>query len=238
MKTFGVVQMVKVADVRVPKDRREAISEEVVADLVESIGAIGLLHPITISESKQLIAGLHRLEATRRAGRDEIPAIVKSLTAIQAEMVEIDENIVRKKLSILQQAELMKRRKRLYEAVHPETKPTPVGQDLVGKRWAKHGDGVVKKRWSEPLQRKQTTQPQQTRHTSADSAHVSEVLEASRDKSSKNNNNIPASQPEKQTQRPFVADTAAKIGASPRVIHEQIQIADRLSLIIFSRNES
>jgi ParB family chromosome partitioning protein len=44
--------------------------------LAESIGDIGLLHPITITDEGKLLAGQRRLEAARRLGWDTVPVRV------------------------------------------------------------------------------------------------------------------------------------------------------------------
>lgn len=55
-------------------------------------------------------------------GWKEIPAVSIGLDELQAELAEIDENLVRRDLSVLERAEHLARRKELYEAIHPETK--------------------------------------------------------------------------------------------------------------------
>ncbi len=47
--------------------------------LVESIQAIGLLHPVVIDSDRNLIAGHRRLEACKSLGWDEVPATVVDL---------------------------------------------------------------------------------------------------------------------------------------------------------------
>ncbi|MBA4192198.1 MAG: hypothetical protein C0467_29855, partial [Planctomycetaceae bacterium] len=42
------------------------------SELAESIDAIGLLHPIGITHSRELVYGLRRLRATERNGGDTI----------------------------------------------------------------------------------------------------------------------------------------------------------------------
>jgi N6-adenosine-specific RNA methylase IME4 len=83
--------------------------------LCESIGHIGLLNPISISTENVLMAGRNRLEACRKLGWETIPAIVFSLDDIDAQLAEIDENLIRNELSILERSEQLLRRKKLYE---------------------------------------------------------------------------------------------------------------------------
>ena len=62
------------------------------------------------------MAGLHRLEACRTLGHAEIAARVLDLDALGVELVEIDENLVRRELTVLEQAEHLARRDELLRA--------------------------------------------------------------------------------------------------------------------------
>lgn len=90
--------------------------------LIESIESIGLINPITISKDNVLIAGYHRLEACKKLGWNEIPIIVLDVDELISELAEIDENFVRNPLTDLERAEQFKRRKEIYEILHPESK--------------------------------------------------------------------------------------------------------------------
>ena len=115
-------QDIPVDDVIIDKDRRE-VDEEKVDGLVSSITELGgLLQPIGITEGYRLIYGRHRLEAYRRKGWATIPAIVLSVDDPHRQLMEIDENLCRSELSVLQQAEAMENRKAIYEQLHPESK--------------------------------------------------------------------------------------------------------------------
>ena len=93
-----------------------------VRELAESMKALGLLNPVTVSANRVLIAGLHRLEAAKSLGWTEIECNVSDLDETRAELAEIDENYVRCNLSAMEKADLMKRRKTLYESLYPETR--------------------------------------------------------------------------------------------------------------------
>ena len=69
-----------------------------------------------------LVAGLHRLEAAKRLGWTEIECNICTLDILQTELAEIDENVVRTELSVIEYGELLERRKEIYESLHPETK--------------------------------------------------------------------------------------------------------------------
>lgn len=72
-----------------------------VESLAKSIDALGLIHPITITESGTLIAGQRRLEAFRLLGRETIPARVVTdlMGAVERLKVERDENTERKPMT-------------------------------------------------------------------------------------------------------------------------------------------
>src|SRR6266852_50893 len=64
--------------------------------LAESIGEVGLLHPVVVTPEGRLIAGQRRLEACRLLGWIEVPATTVDL--LQAARGEAHENFVRKDL--------------------------------------------------------------------------------------------------------------------------------------------
>ena len=90
--------------------------------MARSISEIGLLNPITIDQEYILVAGLHRLEAVKKLGWTEIECNICTFDTLQTELAEIDENVVRTELSVLEYGELLERRKEIYESLHPETK--------------------------------------------------------------------------------------------------------------------
>jgi hypothetical protein len=111
------VRSVLVNSIRIGK-RMRPISD--ISSLIESIREVGLLNPISVSRDKWLISGLHRLEAFKTLGRRHIPAFILSVSPQEARIAEIDENLARNDLSLLDRAEHIYRRKQLYEELHPE----------------------------------------------------------------------------------------------------------------------
>lgn len=112
---------IKISDIRINPGRRST-DQQNVEELVKSIQAVDLMNPITVTQDNTLIAGLHRLEAAKLLGWMEIECTVSDAEGIQAELAEIDENIVRARLSRHELGEQLLRRKELYEALHPETR--------------------------------------------------------------------------------------------------------------------
>jgi ParB family chromosome partitioning protein len=90
--------------------------------LIASIREVGLLTPIVVTRGRRLISGLHRLAAFKALGRRTIPAIVLAVSRDEAQLREIDENLARKDLSLLERAEHLRCRKGIYERLHPETR--------------------------------------------------------------------------------------------------------------------
>ena len=98
----------------VPDSRREIVADKV-AELVESIREIGLLNPITITNSLQLIAGAHRLEACKQLGWDIIACSVIEGDSLHLELAEIDENLIRNDLDAISIGELAIRRDEILD---------------------------------------------------------------------------------------------------------------------------
>lgn len=113
--------------VNVRPGRLRALRPDVVAELVDSIRERGLINPITVrprdSGGYWLIAGLHRLNAHKKLKKATIRCnVLDKMEADQAEMIEIDENLIRADLTPAEEALFIDRRKELYEKLHPETK--------------------------------------------------------------------------------------------------------------------
>lgn len=111
----------------VPEDRLRLPDPDAVAAIALSMDERGLMHPITVAAPKKgerfrLIAGLHRLSAARQLGWSEIAASVFSGKALEARLLEIDENVFHRPLSPLDRASHLAERKRIYEELYPETK--------------------------------------------------------------------------------------------------------------------
>ena len=98
--------------------------------LRSSIEQVGLIQPIRVrpagvivrglgEQGFQIVAGHHRVAAARALGWVEIDAIVDTAEHLQAELMEIDENLCRAELTAAQRAQAIKRRKQIWEALHP-----------------------------------------------------------------------------------------------------------------------
>ena len=113
--------LLNINEIKIGSNRRKSAPENVKA-LSESISEVGMMNPITVDANNNLVAGLHRLEAAKLLAWTEIECNVCELDELHAELAEIDENVVRTGLSDLELSELLARRKRIYETLHPETR--------------------------------------------------------------------------------------------------------------------
>ena len=93
--------------------RRRKLNKDKVSELAESMKLIGQLEPITITKDNVLLAGWHRLEAAKLLGWDEIKAELFDGNEIECELAEIDENLMRNDLTVLEQGEHLARRQEL-----------------------------------------------------------------------------------------------------------------------------
>ena len=93
--------------------RRRKLNKDKVSELAESMKLIGQLEPITITKDNVLLAGWHRLEAVKLLGWDEIKAECFEGNEIECELAEIDENLMRNDLTVLEQGEHLARRQEL-----------------------------------------------------------------------------------------------------------------------------
>lgn len=112
--------LININDIKINPGRREAAPEDV-QRLSESVAEVGMMNPITVDADYTLVAGLHRLEAAKLLGWTEVECTVCGLDRLHTELAEIDENVIRTGLSDLELSELLARRKKIYETLHPAT---------------------------------------------------------------------------------------------------------------------
>ena len=97
------VEMVQIGN------RLRSLDPKKVAALAESMATIGLQQPISVwsdsVETLELVAGLHRLEAARKLGWEDIDCIFVGLDDLDRQLWEIDENLMRADLSPAEMAE-------------------------------------------------------------------------------------------------------------------------------------
>ncbi len=96
-----------------PFQTRYVADDEKLEELAESIKVSGVVQPIVVRPSEQdgrftLILGERRLHASKKAGRETIPALVRKVSDQQAAEMTIVENLQREDLSALEQAQAFK----------------------------------------------------------------------------------------------------------------------------------
>ena len=108
----------------VPANRLRDLEPAWVDHLAGLISVAGLHQPILVrptGERFELVAGEHRHAAVVKLGHETIMAVVEDLTDDQARLAEIDENLIRRELSVLDRAIFLAERKAVWERMHPET---------------------------------------------------------------------------------------------------------------------
>ena len=110
---------------------RTDMNEKALEELAASIRAQGVMQPIVVrpisSDKYEIIAGERRWRASQIAGRDSIPAIIKSVGDEAAIAMSLIENIQRENLNPVEEAMALKRLQDEFELTQQEV------ADAVGK---------------------------------------------------------------------------------------------------------
>lgn len=106
--------------------RKTDITEESLAELTDSIREQGVLQPIIVRKADnsnvyELIAGERRLRASCLADVDQLPCIVKDVSPKTAFAIAVVENMQRKQLSIMEEADALLKLKEEYGMSNDET---------------------------------------------------------------------------------------------------------------------
>ena len=109
-------------DIRIPRNRMRPLDVEWIKHLAASFAEIGLLNPPSVTPDLVLIAGHHRIAAAKMLKWATIPVVVVKLDELRRRLGEIDENLIRNELTVLERAEHFAERKKIYLAMYPETK--------------------------------------------------------------------------------------------------------------------
>lgn len=100
------------------------LNQEAIDAIATSLAEVGLITPIRVRKNDagwELIAGAHRVAASRQLGLVDIAAIIATDDDLHAELAMIDENLCRAELSPADRAKQTARRKTIYLELHPET---------------------------------------------------------------------------------------------------------------------
>ena len=100
-----------------PSQPRKIFDPEGLRELAASIEQYGVLQPLTVRRREngyELVAGERRLRAAKLAGCAEVPCIVLSVDEEQSGMVALVENLQRRDLDYIEEAQGLARLMRLY----------------------------------------------------------------------------------------------------------------------------
>lgn len=122
------VQEISVNEISVnPFQPRKEFDEETLEELKNSVKEYGVLQPLLVRKSAQgyeLIAGERRLRASKLAGLEKVPVLVREYTDAQSTEIALIENLQREDLNAIEEA-------LAYERLSSEFGLT---QDLLAKR--------------------------------------------------------------------------------------------------------
>lgn len=98
----------KLSEIEPNKDQpRRKFEEESLSELAESIKKYGVIQPIIVTKKDdyyQIVAGERRWRASKKAGLDEIPAIVRDFDEQKNSEIALIENIQREDLNPIEKA--------------------------------------------------------------------------------------------------------------------------------------
>lgn len=100
-----------------PSQPRKVFDTGSLQELAESIRQHGILQPISVRRSRdgyELIAGERRLRAARLAGLERLPCLLVQVNDTQSGMLALIENLQRKDLDFIEEAEGIAQLLRLY----------------------------------------------------------------------------------------------------------------------------
>ena len=95
-----------------PYQPRKVFKDESLAELANSIKEHGVFQPIIVKKSikgYEIVAGERRYRASKMAGLDKIPAIIRQFTDEQMMEIALLENLQRENLSAIEEAEAYRR---------------------------------------------------------------------------------------------------------------------------------
>ena len=100
-----------------PVQPRRHFDEEALRELSDSIRSYGILNPLTVRlrcGKYELVAGERRLRAAKLAGLTEVPCILMDVNMEDAGLLALVENLQRKDLDYLEEAEGLRRLIRMF----------------------------------------------------------------------------------------------------------------------------
>ena len=121
-----------------PMQPRQYFSPEGLEELRDSIAENGVLQPLTVrckGERFELIAGERRLRAAKMAGLDEVPCIVMDVDMEKSGIIALIENIQRRDLNFIEEA----------EGIHQLIRLFGLSQEQAARRLGKSQSAIANK---------------------------------------------------------------------------------------------
>ncbi len=144
---FGEITAIDIDQIDIT-NRLRPVDPAHVEALAVSIEQNGLQSPVILrpeGNRYRLVAGAHRLAACQKLGWGSVDVIIQNVEDDEARLIEIDENLMRRELSVLDRALSLAERKAVYDRLHPETvqrgrRKKELSQTLrqFGERFSKH----------------------------------------------------------------------------------------------------
>lgn len=100
-----------------PSQPRKVFDQAGLQELAASIVQFGILQPLTVRRRErdyELVAGERRLRAAKIAGLRDVPCIIVAVDELESGMLALVENLQRRDLDYIEQAEGLARLMRLY----------------------------------------------------------------------------------------------------------------------------
>jgi N6-adenosine-specific RNA methylase IME4/ParB-like chromosome segregation protein Spo0J len=156
MNDINNIENIGVVLIHISDDRHIPKRPDLVERLASSMSELGLINPICVRRTEEngyaLIAGRHRLEAAKQLKWENIQAtVLEGIDALDAEQIELCENLIRHELTAAQQSIHYARLKEIAEIKHrlktgpkDESHDDGVSPQLEGKlSESKHSNSAV-----------------------------------------------------------------------------------------------
>ena len=106
-----------------PKQPRKYFDDEALSELSESIRIHGIIQPLVLNKVGDrfvIVAGERRYRASKLAGLDSVPAVVKTMSEEQAREIALIENLQRENLNPIEEGEALKQLMELNKMTQEE----------------------------------------------------------------------------------------------------------------------
>lgn len=114
-KKLDQIKKIPIQKIKInPFQPRQEFDQGEITELAESIKNFGLIQAVTVRKQKdeekyELVAGERRLRAARHLNKEKIPAVIKEFNDQEMAEIALVENLQRKDLNFLEEAQAYKR---------------------------------------------------------------------------------------------------------------------------------